>query len=356
MPVVIEPGPDPDRAVAPRLSPLAELCACLHALQTPGHHPASRRWVDAVRQDADPALLARAAALSPLWSAFRARYLLPLSAGAERSLEEEIADIVTLDLEQFTGMTAQALLGKNSPRPGAPLKEPDRFLSRLRQHAAERFTLGARLLSDPEGLRDTVTGFLAAAGEEWFGAEWERLAGPLRAEVRGRFAEHRHDGVAVLASFPSARLLADPPRIEFEKLYQARVPLAGTDCLLTPSLHVNPHLAIKHYPGFPVVVQYPVRGPGSAGPPSLDLVRHRIKALQEPLRIDLCHTLLREPMTTTELAEQYEMTPPQMSRHLRRLREAGIVVTHRRGAQVHYQLDQEAVRTLGHDLLAALQR
>jgi DNA-binding transcriptional ArsR family regulator len=61
-------------------------------------------------------------------------------------------------------------------------------------------------------------------------------------------------------------------------------------------------------------------------------------------------------MTTTELAEQYAMTPPQMSRHLRRLREAGMVVTHRRGAQVHYQLDQEAVRTLGHDLLAALHR
>ncbi|WP_327669067.1 MULTISPECIES: DUF5937 family protein [unclassified Streptomyces] len=356
MPVVIELGPAASRFVAPRVSPLAELCACLHALQTPGHHPASRRWADAVRQDAEPALLDRAAALSPLWGAFRARYLLPLSANGERELAEEIGEIAALPREEFTGMTAQALLGKNTPRPEEALRDPGRFLARLRQHAEDRFTLGARLLSDTEGLRETLTEFLHLAGEQWFGAEWERLAGPLGSEVRGRFHEHRQDGAAVLAGFPTARVLSDPPRVEFEKLYQARVPLSGTPCLLVPSLHVNPHVAIKHYPGFPIVVQYPVRGGDGAGPPSLDVVRERLKVLHEPLRVDLCRTLLREAMTTTELATQYRMTPPQMSRHLRRLRESGLVVTHRRGARVHYQLDQEAVRNLGADLLAALHR
>jgi hypothetical protein len=64
-----------------RRSPLAELCACLHALDEPAHHPLSAGWVSAVHATLDASLLARAAAWAPLWGAFRARYLLPLSAG-----------------------------------------------------------------------------------------------------------------------------------------------------------------------------------------------------------------------------------------------------------------------------------
>jgi DNA-binding transcriptional ArsR family regulator len=50
------------------------------------------------------------------------------------------------------------------------------------------------------------------------------------------------------------------------------------------------------------------------------------------------------------------MSAPQVSRHLRRLREAGLVHTHRRGSVVYYQLDTAAVERLGPDLLSVLYR
>ncbi|MGY0064438.1 DUF5937 family protein [Streptomyces sp. LZ34] len=360
MPIVIELGPAPELRISTRLSPLAELCACLHALDGPRHHPASRRWVGAVLQGADERLLERATRWAPLWGAFRARYLLPLTTGPERDLEEELAEVARLDEKTFTEMTEQALVGKNShvPWSGARqgIRSPEGFLARVRQISERRFALGVRLLADPSGFRDALTAFLSAVAEEVFEAEWSRLRGTLEADARVRSHEQARYGARVLAGFPTARLEQDPPRVVFDKLYNARASLAENPCLLVPSLHINPHLAIKHYPGYPVVVQYPVRDGAGAEPPALDTVVRGLRALDEPLRIRLCRALLRQSMTTTELATQFEMTPPQMSRHLRKLREAGMVHTHRQGARVHYQLDEEAVRNLGVDLLAALHR
>ncbi|GAA2328462.1 hypothetical protein SVIO_042580 [Streptomyces violaceusniger] len=386
MPVVIELGSAPEHRISTRLSPLAELCACLHALDGPRHHPASRRWVGAVLQGADERLLERAGEWAPLWGAFRARYLLPLTPGPERELEEELAEIARLDEETFTTMTEQALVGKNGhgpgsghghglgadhgsgsgqgpgsgPGPGSGSRRggraPERFLARLRQLSERRFALGLRLLADPSGFRDGLLAFLSAVAEEVFEAEWTRLRPTLEADARVRSHEHSRYGAAALAGFPTAHMEQDPPRVVFDKLYNARASLADSPCLLVPSLHINPHLAIKHYPGYPVVVQYPVRDGAGGEPAALDVVMRGLRALDEPLRIRMCRALLRQSMTTTELATQFEMTPPQMSRHLRKLREAGMVHTHREGARVHYQLDEAAVRNLGVDLLSALHR
>ncbi|WP_078603107.1 MULTISPECIES: ArsR family transcriptional regulator [unclassified Streptomyces] len=48
------------------------------------------------------------------------------------------------------------------------------------------------------------------------------------------------------------------------------------------------------------------------------------------------------------------MTSPQVSRHLRKLREAGLVLTHWEGTAVYYRLDTDAIGRLGPDLLVGL--
>ncbi|MEU0572361.1 DUF5937 family protein [Nonomuraea sp. NPDC005983] len=347
MPVtLLLPSPD-SNSITVGVSPLAELCASLHALDEPGHHPAAARWVARAHTGVDEDLLARATAWAPLWSAFRARYLLPLSPGRARSLAGELAEIEALPIDDFTAMTLQALIGKN----GAGIGE--NVLQRLRLISSSRVELGTRLYDDPQGFRRELTAFLEAFAAAAFDAEWPALRAALAAEaaVRERALDQR--GAMVIADFPAARAV-DRRRIVLDKLYNATARIdADRPCLLVPTLHGRPHLVVKHYPGYPVVIQY---GVGTSAGPSLETARHRLAVLQDPTRLKLCYAILRNPVATAELATQLGLTAPQVSRHLRKLREAQLVHVHRRGSVVYYQLDAEAIERLGSDLLAVLYR
>ncbi|MGW6597494.1 ArsR family transcriptional regulator [Streptomyces sp. NPDC055036] len=60
-------------------------------------------------------------------------------------------------------------------------------------------------------------------------------------------------------------------------------------------------------------------------------------------------------MTTLDLAARLSMTRPQVSRHLRALRDLGLVRAERSGRFVHYGLDLSAVERIGQDVVRALQ-
>lgn len=49
-------------------------------------------------------------------------------------------------------------------------------------------------------------------------------------------------------------------------------------------------------------------------------------ALADPTRRAVIRALMRQPRRAGELAEQVSMSPPALSRHLRVLREAGLIV------------------------------
>ncbi|MEV0624103.1 DUF5937 family protein [Nonomuraea sp. NPDC050404] len=342
-------------SIAVRQSPMAELCACLHAFDEPGHHPASAGWVARAHAELDTALLATAAVWAPLYGAFRARYLLPLSASPRRTLEEELHEVAGLPIGDFVAMTVQALIGKNETELAPHLS--DEVLHRLRLISSSRMEIGARLRADPEGVRAELLDFLAAFAAAVFDAEWPVLRRTLDRDGALRERDLRRKGAMTLGDFPTAAV-ASPPggrlRIVFDKLYNATTRVHdGRPCLLVPTVHGRPHFVIKHYPGYPVVIQYSADG---AGTPTLETARRRLAALQDPTRLRLCYAILRNPVATAELATQLGMSAPQVSRHLRRLREAQLVHTHRRGSVVYYQLDAEAVERLGPDLLSVLYR
>ncbi len=80
----------------------------------------------------------------------------------------------------------------------------------------------------------------------------------------------------------------------------------------------------------------------------------RLKALGHPVRLGIALSLAAEPETCAcDFAEAFDVSQPTVSEHLRVLREAGLVTTKRRGTQICYSLDPEAVRTLER-LLGAL--
>jgi len=105
------------------------------------------------------------------------------------------------------------------------------------------------------------------------------------------------------------------------------------------------------------VVQYPVAAAAPADPVvPMELVRLRFEALSHPVRMRLVRTLARGAHTTSELAAAWELTAPEVSRHLAVLRKAGLLTARRRGRFVLYELDLSAAAALGADLIQAVLR
>ena len=77
--------------------------------------------------------------------------------------------------------------------------------------------------------------------------------------------------------------------------------------------------------------------------------------LADPSRILILYELSQSPRNVTELATNLNMPQPLVSRHLKVLRERGMVATERRGTTVEYTLaDKRLIEAL--DLLRAVLR
>lgn len=72
--------------------------------------------------------------------------------------------------------------------------------------------------------------------------------------------------------------------------------------------------------------------------------------LADPKRIALLYALAEEPKSVTDLADLLEMPQATVSRNLKILRERGMVIARRQGANIYYSLgDDRIIRAL--DLL-----
>jgi len=75
--------------------------------------------------------------------------------------------------------------------------------------------------------------------------------------------------------------------------------------------------------------------------------------LADPNRIMILYTLSQNSRNVTELCNELEMPQPLISRHLKVLRERGMVTTERRGTVIVYSLsDKRLIEAL--DLLRAV--
>jgi ArsR family transcriptional regulator len=76
-------------------------------------------------------------------------------------------------------------------------------------------------------------------------------------------------------------------------------------------------------------------------------------ALADSNRIMILYLLAEQAYNVNDLAETIELSQPSTSRHLKTLRERGLVRSHRRGASVEYRLaDHRVIEAL--DILRAV--
>ncbi|WP_035841208.1 DUF5937 family protein [Kitasatospora azatica] len=356
----------PDERLLFAPSPLAELVAVLHLLAEPGHHPTRHSWATATAGALKPELADRLDEADFLWRHSRADFLLPARPGA--TFAEELDAVDRLDDERYVAAALITTCGsaRLSYRPAAspltdgPARERARELALARGPRQAAFT--ERLLADPPAVRALVRRLLEDCEQAFFAETWRQIVPTLAADARQKAdLLARHGAGQALAAISSAVTLeldgSGGRRIVVDKLQDNAVSATRAGgATFIPTVFGRPHLVVVHARGWRPVVQYPVAEAGLAEPVSLALIQQRLEALAHPVRLRLARTIARGPSTTGELAAAWNLTAPEVSRHLAVLRKAGLLTTRRRGRYVLYALDLSTSARLGADLVEAVLR
>ena len=342
-------------------SPLAELTAMLHVLAEPGHHPQLAGWAGDVWSGLRPELAERLREAEFLWRSSQADFLLP--ARPRPTLAEELDEVDRIDDETYVTAALITTCGGNpvhvaasSPLTDATARE--RALDLALARGARQGAFAERLLADPAAVRARVRHTLEQCADAFFDAAWTGVAEQLATDLRLKNDLLKRQGIgAALASVSGAVALApDGDCIIVDKLQDKATTAHGSGVTFIPSVFGRPHLVVVHTPGWRPVVQYPVAEPSPSESVSLETVTLRLEALAHPVRLRLLRTLARGPHTTGELAHAWELSSPEVSRHLAVLRRAGLLTAQRHGRYVRYALKLPDLTALGADLLAAVLR
>ncbi|MFD5321284.1 DUF5937 family protein [Streptomyces sp. NPDC127098] len=355
MPVLLDLRGAKSSDVAVGTSPISELQACLHALAEPDHHLESRSWLTRTDESLPRELRHRLTWFAPLWARRRCRLLLPLGPPLDVDLQTEIGRVSKLRQDDFVEAAAYSIQG-GSFAPRSAVTRPDEFIAACEARSFSRGELARSLIDDPEAFRCDLVRTLEDSGEEFFAREWERVRTRLRDEVEQTRSRLRALPLAELLSSvsPAARPVQDGRGVRFDKLQDLTVPLRGNHVFLVPTVHGRPHLVIRGEPGFPVVLHYPVAWRGQ--PPSIEEVRQRLTILSDPTRLGLCRHMVNEAITTSDLARRTNLTRPQVSRHLAKLRAAGLLTSEKSGRYVYHRVDVRQLLGIGVELLRVIVR
>ncbi|MEU2074762.1 DUF5937 family protein [Streptomyces sp. NPDC013489] len=343
-------------------SPLAELGAALHALAEPAHHARLHAWSATTAAALKPELADRLHEADFMWRSTRSDFLLPAQPRA--TLAEELDDLDRMDDEKFVGSALEISCASRYAH-GAPSPRVD---ERMRRRALElaaargprQSAFVERMLADPPGTRAWIRRLLEDCDEAFFADTWRRVRVQLSADARHKTELMRRKGLAEAVGDASSAMVLEEDeagsRIVVDKLVQGRTHAEGTGVTFLPTAFGWPHLFALHAPGWQPVIQYPVPARDLGGGAPVDTVKLRMEAVAHPMRMRLSRSLARGAYSTSELADTYGISAPEVSRHLAVMKKAGLITTQRRGRYVLHQLDVAVVARLGSDFLESVLR
>lgn len=345
-------------------SPLAELGCALQVLSQADRDAADAVWAVDALASADPQDVAALRYYTPLFSAIRWGLFLSQAVHRPVTLSDELRGLTRVSSTEILASVVIALAGGNRPKTGVRPEDlvSSDFLQEVGQTVAARDDSGPALLeacrTDPVGWLTEFTAFLQRCEEWFFRPLWDDVMPLLAAEVqtRRRVTRNHGDAGALLSAIDGAHETGVSGVIRIDKFYDSTINLSRTGMVVcVPTALGGRHLAVKDELS-PPVLHYPLPIPHNRPVPSARLVSDRLLALGNLTRLALCRDLLRQPRTTRELAERWDMDPAQVSRHLKVLREVELVSLERRGRLVFYRLRGHEVATLGQDVVDSLLR
>ncbi|AEV88380.1 ArsR family transcriptional regulator [Actinoplanes sp. SE50] len=294
--VAIALPPDAATRIRFGVSCLWEVVTSLRVLHGRGDHPVHRRWADRNRPGPG-GLLAR---LVPPAGGYAPDFLTPPPAGLTADLDAELSVLRQTDHDV---VRAHLALLAGDPAPGLA-EDPDRGLARL---------------------CDEIAAYWASS----IAPDWPRMHGLLDADVRRRAHRLATDGAAAVLNdlHDRVRWTGGTLLVDQRHCTASDVP-DGSGLVLIPSVFAWPAVLTVSAWGTPQLA-YPAAGVATltetpAAPPdalSALLGAGRARILSE----------LHVPRSTTGLARRTGLTAGGVSQHLRVLRAAGLVTTHREG-------------------------
>jgi len=324
---------------------MIEFGSALHVLRDPGHHGAGQ-WAAGVRARMSPRL---AAWTQAWWWTARAIRSAPLvTAGPP---DETFSD----RLDALRG-TPAARLAVQLLRPISLSGDTSAAVHWSRSRGPGVAAVVDTLVARPAQAVADFLEFLEQSWNEWFGEEWSGIRPVLAARARqfGDIARTRGPVAAVAALDASVTPAASGAGVSIAKLQNARHDVSRRGLLVAPSTLISPHLYVADVPGQPLLLIHQVEaGPRVRSP--AEMLR-TLDAVANRGRLEVARAIATEPRTAGEIAALWKTDPTLVNRHLRTLASAGLARTLRRGRFVQYQLDEDAVRTLGSELLSLLLR
>ena len=345
--------------IVPTVSPLSELVACLHLLDNPGHHVALNKVIAENSARVPKRLESEFQLHSPLWGGYFARFFLPDAPDDKAGLEVELKRLEMLSTERWYAAAAWAVRGSYRRSRGNTSEvalSSQQLLSGASARGPMAVLLARKLLDDPEGTRQGLVALLREFDSLFFGDMWPRLSGQLASACSVLQARIHRDGFmkALLSIDPS--FSANGTSVLVEKDYDMSIDADHSVIVVVPTILGWPHFRVKYEPNWNLAIHFPITEYRHLNVPTLNDVENRLRALSDAPRIQLCRLIAVEPHTTTALAARMGMTTPQVSRHLKVLRDARLVRRRRDGHLVYYELNFVEFASIGSDLLAALLR
>ena len=331
-------------------SPLIELGCALHVLAEPRHHGRTD-WAAGVPLSAD--LRAELAQWTWTVRAVRARFFATSTATGMPSWDDELTALKKRPPEEVAAELVRPLRGR-------PLSsrstDNTAVLPWARSRGRSTAVLVEALLTDPAEPVRRFTDLLDACWQQWFRDVWDESRDALAARGRHDRDLAVRDGVGVmLRSLDASIDVRDADSVVVQKVQSKRIDISTRSLLLVPSNYIAPHLFVGEIPGEPITILYPAAG-RAADVPTAQQIRARLDALASPDRLQVCRAVASEPRTAGEIAALWGLHPTQVTRHLRALTRAGLVTAEREGRFVAYRLNDEALTTLGTDLLTLIMR
>ena len=340
-------------------SPVLETVQSLHVLVEPKHHPLQHAWVREMRQ-LPARLRGEIADFSFLYRWNLPDFLFPDPRSEFADFEADLERLRSLDGVEAALEFLRPIYDHGGRRDAGLLADDALrrdVLARTREcHGSAAAELVALVFDDPDELSRRFARLLTAYWKGGFASEWARIEPRLAEAVS-------EAGRAIAAGGPYAvlgalgpRLLADRERetLTFELPHEHDIVIGeGDELVLAPSVYVWPHVRVNCDPPWPVGVVYaPGFVAGAARPPIPpgELIR-LLKAISDDTRLRALALIAERPRSTQELAPLLSISEAGLSKHLRRLADAGVVQTKREGYYVVYNLVRERIEPLTDSVL-----